>query len=716
MKLKINKIYSLLFLLCGFSFSNTIAALQGTKTIGGASPDYATFTAAVADMVAQGLSGPIVFNVRNGSYKERIIIPNIPTVSLVNTITFQSESGDSTAVLLWDSAVDAATNYVVRYNAASFVNFKNLSFESKHYQYKRIIDLTNKSCSNTFKSCVFKAPFMTSKFAGATADRIYSTFSADNTRDTFITISNNIFINGRNAVFFDGTIGNNDGIKVDKNIFINQYYNAIYLKGVGGKLDNRITNNSFIMDTISDPSNSAVWLSYCLNKMHVSNNLFRLKSGYGFYGTTLEAIIVGTADIIISNNLMLIGDSTTAPATGIWLDGSTNNTRILNNTVVTKTTDATPLYNAPLYLDGVKNPYIYNNNLVALGEGPAAAYVNSNLTLWTNVNNNNYIVSPTAYALIDTNVAFSDLSDWQATGLDTNSVSTDPMFFSPTDYWPCSYGLIGAGLSVSEVTMDILGKSRVTNPTIGAYEVKDIRFTLNDTAICSGDALNVSSDIVGADTYLWTDVNSGNTDTTSGPYSAAAGGLFILNLTNACGVLSDSMLVLANPLPQINITDTTICDTSSIILSLSGIVSANWSPGYGLDDTTSLNPIANPDITTTYTVEVIDSMGCVNSKDIIITVDTCLPEGGGSTDIEYAIADGLFNIYPNPSDGFVYISIPENTITEILIGDLTGKVLLRQAVSHEQNNILLNLNLPSGVYLLQLKGITELATKKITIL
>jgi hypothetical protein len=80
--------------------SDSKAQLTGTYTIGGITPDYTTFTLAVADLVASGVSGPLIFDVRDGTYPEQISIGTITGVSATNTVTFQSESGDSTTVIL----------------------------------------------------------------------------------------------------------------------------------------------------------------------------------------------------------------------------------------------------------------------------------------------------------------------------------------------------------------------------------------------------------------------------------------------------------------------------------------------------------------------------------------------------------------------------------------------------------------------------------------
>ena len=50
------------------SVSASYAALNGTYTVGGTTPNYATPAAAAAAVVSQGVSGPVVFNIRPGTY------------------------------------------------------------------------------------------------------------------------------------------------------------------------------------------------------------------------------------------------------------------------------------------------------------------------------------------------------------------------------------------------------------------------------------------------------------------------------------------------------------------------------------------------------------------------------------------------------------------------------------------------------------------------
>ena len=52
----------------------TFGQLNGTKTIGGTSPDYITISDAVNDLHKNGVNGPLIFNIRDGVYNEQVFI------------------------------------------------------------------------------------------------------------------------------------------------------------------------------------------------------------------------------------------------------------------------------------------------------------------------------------------------------------------------------------------------------------------------------------------------------------------------------------------------------------------------------------------------------------------------------------------------------------------------------------------------------------------
>jgi len=111
--------------------------------------------------------------------------------------------------------------------------------------------------------------------------------------------------------------------------------------------------------------------------------------------------------------------------------------------------------------------------------------------------------------------------------------------------------------------------------------------------------------------------------------------------------------VLAEP-------DTFICDVDSVTLESSGGVSYSWAPNYNLSSTAISDPVAAPDVTTTYTVTVTDNNGCSGTGEVTVQVtdtviatvsaDATICEGGsvqlnasGAVYYKWTPLDGLNN-------------------------------------------------------------------------
>ncbi len=119
---------------------------------------------------------------------------------------------------------------------------------------------------------------------------------------------------------------------------------------------------------------------------------------------------------------------------------------------------------------------------------------------------------------------------------------------------------------------------------------------------------------------------------------------------------SDTVVVTANPLPVANAgADVTILENTGTIIggNPTGPTGSTyiWTPTIALDNSTNANPFANPITTTSYTVTVTSSQGCVSSDIIIVTVVANItfpngisPNGDGSND-EWVIDN--IELFPN---------------------------------------------------------------------
>lgn len=83
----------------------------------------------------------------------------------------------------------------------------------------------------------------------------------------------------------------------------------------------------------------------------------------------------------------------------------------------------------------------------------------------------------------------------------------------------------------------------------------------------------------------------------------------------------DIITITVNPSPTVTVSnDTSVCNGSPATLSASGGLTYNWAPLLGLSCPNCQTTNATPTSTTTYTVQVTDSNGCVESGFVTVTV------------------------------------------------------------------------------------------------
>jgi hypothetical protein len=113
---------SLLLCLSVISLNSAFAQLSGTYKIGGVTPDYPDLVAAVNDLNTSGVSGPVIFDMRNGTYTGQVTIKNVAGASSINTVTIQSETGNVNDVIVDFAPTATANNFIIRLEDASHIN------------------------------------------------------------------------------------------------------------------------------------------------------------------------------------------------------------------------------------------------------------------------------------------------------------------------------------------------------------------------------------------------------------------------------------------------------------------------------------------------------------------------------------------------------------------------------------------------------------------
>ena len=165
-----------------------------------------------------------------------------------------------------------------------------------------------------------------------------------------------------------------------------------------------------------------------------------------------------------------------------------------------------------------------------------------------------------------------------------------------------------------------------------------------DLAVCIGESTTLS--VLNGLSYDW---STGDT-TQSITIAPLADTAITVDVGTVCNDINLSTTVVVHLPPNIDAgADTTIPVESSIQLNATGGVQYLWQPPEGLSCFACPDPIATPNVTTTYLVTVLDANGCQNSDAVTVYVEylplflptAFSPNGDGVNDVLYLRGSGI---------------------------------------------------------------------------
>lgn len=436
--------------------------LHGTYTVGGATADYPTISSAVDALNICGIDSAVVFLINPGNYNEQFELTAISGADSLNTVTFTSSLYDSTSVNI-NYSPGGLKPYVVSLNGTDYVHFKNLSIEVTNNAYTILIK--GGASHNVFESNILRTPITTS----STAAVIYS--STDN--DNYNTFRYNSIENGYYAVYWRGSSTTS---LESKNIFeynniTGYYYYGLYLY----YQDAPTVVGNYVADGAANYG-YGLYMYYCDNNVLVSNNILDLTPASVHYGLYMNSCD-GSSSLpgrVFNNSISISSGSGASYGMYIY-----NNSYVefAHNSINVSAGSAT---SRAVYVTSGSNLSFLNNNLVSVAYN---YYVSTASAVVTSDYNNFYGSSASVFAYWGSAVA--DLTALQsASGKDMHSISTDPMFYAPSDLHVISPVLNAAATPISYVTSDIDGQVRnATTPDIGAYEFTPTQWDVYATSL-----------------------------------------------------------------------------------------------------------------------------------------------------------------------------------------------------------------------------------------
>ena len=144
----------------------------------------------------------------------------------------------------------------------------------------------------------------------------------------------------------------------------------------------------------------------------------------------------------------------------------------------------------------------------------------------------------------------------------------------------------------------------------------------NDTAICVGSAYKLKAS--GGVLYNWIpSIGLSDTDIVNPIFNYSSSQSYIVKGMNLFGCVNlDTIDIVVNKLPVVNAgNDTSICKGGQVQLNAKGGLNYSWVPSIGLTNPKISSPIANPNTSTIYILNVSDSNSCINYDTIEITVN-----------------------------------------------------------------------------------------------
>lgn len=223
------------------------------------------------------------------------------------------------------------------------------------------------------------------------------------------------------------------------------------------------------------------------------------------------------------------------------------------------------------------------------------------------------------YLRVSKGQAKGNTYQWQ---LDTFSkASTDTSFywtFTKNGDYPIQLTLTRAS-GCSKVVTDTIKVHSILSPDAG-----------KDTTICQGTKGQLHA--TGATYYKWAPSTGLSADNVANPYvSPDQTTVYHLTATDSNGCpYHDSVKVTIFPFYLNLVNDTSICLGGQAWLKADapqGVV-YSWSPSTGLDRTDIASPLASPVKTTTYTLSILNTLGCKLSKSVTVKVYNPIANAG----------------------------------------------------------------------------------------
>jgi len=477
--------------------------LNGTYLIGSGG-DYATVSEAIDSLTNKGISGPVTFQIKDGTYNEQLIISgwqyNYP-------IEFIGNSNDSMAVTIEFNA-NLSNNFLLKIDSSKNLRFKYIHFKATDDTFANVVVFSKGSKNIVFEHCVFENNCSTYSYDGQNLVMAPPVYSANGGPDTTrvsdsLTFRNNRFIGGYKALQLGGCYDNTQSWPnhpiykysqhnvIQNNSFEN--FADLGIEIIAGRYNNIEANR-----LISNKADATAIEQEVSSVNSIQRNYILLQNNGS--GIVSEDFYQDPSNYLdIWNNVVFIFGPAQVPMNsyyGIMIKNITSiSARIYHNTVSIYSS----LVEAAMALSSATGVEIKQNIFAHYRQGYFISVDASSSSY--DIDRNDYYSNGYAIASIN-GTLLEDTSQISSYELDENPIFVLPILQSLNDPRPLNCELDNMGTS-SLVTTDYYGNSRDTINDIGAVEftanaITGGTYTIgqNGDFTSLGDALQVVSKCV----------------------------------------------------------------------------------------------------------------------------------------------------------------------------------------------------------------------------
>jgi len=432
------------------TISSTIATgARDTFTIGGTSPDFTTFAAAITFLETTGVCDTTWMLVRPGTYNEQLTVPWIPGASSSQVI-FTAENGDSSSVILQFDPTNA-NSHVVKFNNTAGITWERMTINALGLDFGRVFQFSLHSFDNRIQHCAING------INTSSASDAFACIYSDGTNSGNVFLGNTIK-NGSYGILHDYFSSYVEGFDIRQNQIENFSTRGLQIAYTSGL--------QVVGNTVISSKNAAIGIDVSseIDSIVVSNNTVELSSGQeGIRFSSID--LVGGGRGAVFNNMIYVNHASAA-VYGLRIFEMTK-TDVYHNTIKVS---GPATANVALHITYASQDSFFNNLITSSGGGSAVYVGTANLSM---MDYNGYHHTGLTFGKYDSGaINIDNLAEWQSlTGFDVNATFFPPYFLSMTNLHLGNSYFNGQGSPIWAPTYDIDGDDRNNaNPDPGADE------------------------------------------------------------------------------------------------------------------------------------------------------------------------------------------------------------------------------------------------------